>query len=680
MDIEDVAKTTWVQEVQKYFLQKNEKILIFDIDQEIQKTTRQTIEQMFKKGESYFRKIENETAFNCFQQAQSFKGKVFISLGAGYTGKIPSFCSVIHLKRPSDSAGRVFLDRPRLLPFLEDFDESQSLYLKRKLIYKQQRDFVFTKLDYFKSFEKWDEVFFGREKLPFRNGLLTLSEKHCPSSQEKLNFFLDQRLKWGLKYFELKDDKISNAFLKKVLLKIPPHQMLLSFRQKGGVLFKNLLNQMKFENLMADWPVEWGDIKNHEKISWIYSLHKREHDTFKRVLEKFPKKKNVHLKLAVEIFSFEELWQGHLWQKEDPCRRSFHPRSQDGRWKWYRLLFGPHQPLYFIREDYEEGVLDQPVMAESVRCGGGLSKNGFACVLGDPIEHSATPFEQQSFFEKYNLPIVSILMKEEEVHDANIKILKNFGMKFSAITSPLKRKFYQLLPHEKKSSKELAQKKLSEKLSQDKLSKEKTLSEKLSQDKLSKENKLSERFSQDSLDCSPVLSVNTLILTQKGWSSWNTDSEGALAFEQFIRQSGFRKVLVWGGGAVREVLDFVFSAAYLVSASHVASASLPSDSSVSSPHPHNDISFYSAQTGKLLKGSEQSPEVVIWAVGRSRMSVCMDPPQHWKPLYVLDLNYTEDSPGRAYAVKTKSQYVSGWLWFKAQAQAQRILFEKLKSQ
>ena len=94
----------------------------------------------------------------------------------------------------------------------------------------------------------------------------------------------------------------------------------------------------------------------------------------------------------------------------------------------------------------------------------------------------------------------------------------------------------------------------------------------------------------------------------------------------------------------------------------------------------NDTAFYSAQTGKLLKGSEQNPELVIWAVGRSRMSLCSAPPQNWKPLYVLDLNYTEDSPGREYAVKTKAQYLSGWLWFKTQAQAQRVLFEKLSMQ
>lgn len=657
------GKTTWIKEVEKYFLTKKEKVLNFDIDEEIQKTAQQNINQIFKKGEKFFRAIENNVFKECLQKAQFFKGKVFISLGAGYAGNFPSFCKVIHLKRYSDQAGRIFFDRPRLLSYGSSFDEYHKLYSKRNLIYKQQRDFVFTRPDYFKSFEKWDDIFLNGGRLPFRNALLTLSEKNCPSSPEKLNFFLNQRLKWGLKYFELKDDEISPILLEKILLKIPPHQILLSFRRKNSVLFKNLLNQIK--SVTVDWPLEWGRVplKKHEETSWIYSLHERGRKPLSRLLDQFPKKQNTHLKLAVEIFSFEELWQGHLWQKEDPLCRSFHPRSREGRWKWYRLLFGPHQPFYFIREDYEEGVLDQPVMAESVNCSRGISKHGFACVLGHPIEHSATPYEQRSFFEKYKLPVVSVLMKEEEVNNTNIKILENFGMKFSAVTSPLKKKFYYVFSSNKNQNSQ-------------------------------KDLKIIHTKNPD-----PVL--NTLILTKKGWRGFNTDRDGALAFKKFIHQSGFCKIAVWGGGAVRDVLDSVFSTHYFCEGENPVFKPTSGDShsygsdgcfkwnpkfyknltnQSSKLNNENDIAFYSAQTGKLLKGSEYHPELVIWAVGRSRMSVCIEPPQNWKPVYVLDVNYTEDSPGCEYAVKAKAQYLSGWLWFKAQAQAQRILFEKLRMQ
>lgn len=645
------GKTTWVKEVKKYFLQKNQRVLVFDVDQEIKSFTRQTIDQMFKKDESYFREIENRIAKECIKKARSFNGKVFISLGAGYKGSIPSFCKVIHLKRVSDRKGRIFFDRPRILSRLNSFDEYQELYSKRKLVYEKQRDLVLTRLDYFKFFQQWDKVFLGDEKLPFKNGVLTLSEKQCPSSQEKLDFFLDQKLKWGIKYFELKDSAISNIFLEKILLKIPLQQIIFSFRNRNNPLFENFFGRLTKKNITIDRPLEWGikyKIRNDKEMSWICSMHdRRPFESLHTVLDQFPKKQNMHLKLAVEIFSFEELWEGHLWQKEDPENRSFHPRSKDGRWKWYRLLFGPRQPLYFIREDDERGVLDQPVMAESVRCGQGHIEDKFACILGDPVEHSATPFEQQLFFKKYHLPVLSVLMREEEVTHKNMKILENFGMKFAAITSPLKKKFYQLCSVEKKS----------------------------------KKNLLIDKNS------SPVSALNTLILTKKGWCGFNTDVDGAFALKSCISQMGVNKIAIWGGGGVRDVLDFIFTLGGRDNLSTLTNESfnkiinefkLNADKNLK--HRKNskiDISFYSARTGKLLKGAEYEPDIVIWAVGRSQMLHCLYPPQHWKPIYVFDLNYTEDSPGREYAVSARSQYVSGWLWFKTQAQAQRILFEKL---
>jgi len=491
-------------------------------------------------------------------------------------------------------------------------------------------------------------VFIGDKQLPFKNGVLTLSEKNCPALQEKLDFFLDQKLKWGLKYFELKDDEISESFLKKILSKIPIEQILFSFRNVGSPLFPKFLNQRDIQKTAMDWPFEWkGEyaIKSHKNISWIYSLHERGSHSLSELLDRFSKKKSARLKLAVEIFSFEELWQGHLWQKEDPIYRSFHPRSKDGRWKWYRLLFGPHQSLYFIREDDEDGVQDQPVMAESVRCHQKNLENGFACVLGAPVKHSATPFEQHTFFKQYKLPVVPILMEEGEVTDRNIKILEDLGMKFSAITSPLKKSFYHLChANIKKTSK--AGLKISEKNS-------------------------------------PVSALNTLILKKHGWRGFNTDIDGALALQKRIHQMGLSKVAVWGGGGVRYVLDFIFGGTDDCSVLNekvfnkfINKLKLNNGKRVVN---HRYISFYSARTGKRLKGMEYNPDVVIWAVGRPRMSECLYPPSYWAPDCVFDLNYTDDSPGRGYALKTKSRYISGWLWFKVQAQAQRVLFKKLIS-
>ncbi len=69
-----------------------------------------------------------------------------------------------------------------------------------------------------------------------------------------------------------------------------------------------------------------------------------------------------------------------------------------------------------------------------------------------------------------------------------------------------------------------------------------------------------------------------------------------------------------------------------------------------------------------------SPKVVVWAVGRKRHKNF--PPDSWRPDTVVDLNYSDDSPGKEYAVKIGAKYVSGEIMFKAQAQQQREFWTK----
>ena len=60
------------------------------------------------------------------------------------------------------------------------------------------------------------------------------------------------------------------------------------------------------------------------------------------------------------------------------------------------------------------------------------------------------------------------------------------------------------------------------------------------------------------------------------------------------------------------------------------------------------------------------------------MSSCVFPPAPWKPQLVLDLNYTEDSPGREYALLVGADYISGKLMFEYQAKKQQKFFSKIK--
>ena len=71
---------------------------------------------------------------------------------------------------------------------------------------------------------------------------------------------------------------------------------------------------------------------------------------------------------------------------------------------------------------------------------------------------------------------------------------------------------------------------------------------------------------------------------------------------------------------------------------------------------------------------------MVWGVGRSNYSKKNSaawPPDSWRPGAVIDLNYSEDSPGREYAQRTVARYFSGLKMFRAQAEAQQRFWEKL---
>src|SRR5690606_3404672 len=107
---------------------------------------------------------------------------------------------------------------------------------------------------------------------------------------------------------------------------------------------------------------------------------------------------------------------------------------------------------------------------------------------------------------------------------------------------------------------------------------------------------------------------------------------------------------VWGGGGTRAMIRQVL------------------------PNAH----FYSARSGEPVKSSNASdaPDVVIWAVPRSRMQDSRWPEAAWRPRFVVDLNYTMDSPGREYAAKIPEvHYKSGLQMFKVQAEEQRCFWD-----
>jgi shikimate 5-dehydrogenase len=309
--------------------------------------------------------------------------------------------------------------------------------------------------------------------------------------------------------------------------------------------------------------------------------------------------KAEHYKLAVEVRDMVELWQGHQWYLEDPTRRSFMPVSADGRWNWYRLSHGRKMQIKFVREGFGSAP-DQPTLFDWIR----VQKTRvepFAAILGDPVDHSRTPAEQNKFFADKNMAVLSLRMPSIEFNEISLGILRRLGLTNAAVTAPLKEKAFALC-------------------------------------------------TEVTGEARALQSVNTLRWDShlNAWAGTNTD---IVALRTVLGSMALPdRVAVWGGGGTIAVLSQL----------------LP------------NAQFYSARTGEqrspetsTAPAAATQPQMVIWAVGRARMESCQYPPPEWRPHLVFDLNYSDDSPGREYALRAKARYISGIEMFHLQAQAQR---------
>lgn len=146
---------------------------------------------------------------------------------------------------------------------------------------------------------------------------------------------------------------------------------------------------------------------------------------------------------------------------------------------------------------------------------------------------------------------------------------------------------------------------------------------------------------------------NTLVFHQDSVAGTSTDETGfQKLLESFEKQSHLnlkdQKVVVWGGGGVLDSLK----------------DQLP------------QASFYSAQTAMPRAGQSavEAPDVLIWSAPR-KGGIQMPPPS-WKPTWVIDVNYAENSLGIEYAQMTGAHYISGADMFYAQAEAQVTFWKK----
>ena len=588
-----VGKTSFVKRVSDHYQKAKKKVAIYDLDKEIELRLGKTTFDLFRQeGEQAFRRYEEAVFTELMAEVQDKLRDIFIAMGAGYCGPWPEGVHKLWLRRDSDSVGRIFLDRPRLSNTVSPIEEYLERYEDRQKKYKSLKSETFFLREGFHFQEglghKAENTFLGFRKGSL-SGFLTLQPKDVTSKENLIEYYKKRR-QWGLKGFEIRDDILDSCQIIQALTVLPKEEVLYA-RRNNSILFQD-------EGLETDWALELG--KPQGKYSLV-SLHERE-SSILETLKKFRPYQRQHKKLSIFIENFKELELCHKWYLEDPENRSFLPRSQNGRWQWYRLLFHRKMKFSFLTED-KDNILDQPTFFECAEHLQNFEVKHFSAILGNPVKLSWTPANHQKFFSKFQMPVLWIQMDQTELKAETLSFLFSLGLKAAAVTSPLKKEIVAIA--------------------------------KAFQCHLSKSVKFSE-------------AANTMAVQGNQIFLENTDVEGFKKAVGFVKED--YKVAVWGGGGTRKMMQSVLPKA----------------------------SFYSARTANLISGPNLDRiDLLVWAVGRHNMPTTQWPIDSWSPKVVLDLNYSEDSPGREYALKVDALYTSGEVFFREQAKFQREFWEEV---
>lgn len=401
-----VGKTALLKRHKTYFPEIDH----FDLDQEIANHAAQSVSEFFAThGEAEFRRLEAQI-FSKLIKNESF----VIAVGGGFDiSTIPSAIERIYVSRRTDKDGRIFLNRPRLNLEMDSLDEYKFRYNQREPVFLKYSDWIYEMSEGITASEIEKAVF-----LPGFSSIesyVTLQPGHLRSLEK-------------FKNIELRTDVFSNDEILEFLKR--SHRFLVSIRTEKG---KSLLPLLK-DRCLIDWALEHGVPTPAElEMTAIISTHS---ESFAVALKSLEPYKSQHLKLCPIVKTWGELQAGYDWQKQEPDRRSFLPRTdplygESSVWRWFREYILPFQKLNFISQ-YSK-IQDQPSYYETIlRHSQEYSK--FSAVLGWPIEHSRTPGVHNNYF-KHSTFAVPL---DEMNFEIAIQFLISLGLKTAAVTSPLK--------------------------------------------------------------------------------------------------------------------------------------------------------------------------------------------------------------------------------------------------
>ncbi len=414
------GKSSLLKRLAQYFPDR----ICLDLDAEIERRYSKSIFEIFSEGEKNFRALEEKVLSEITQQNNSPK---IVALGAGFEGKIPAG-KIIWIRRESDSAGRVFFDRPRLNESVSPLEEYLERFAEREARYLKKADDVWTLPEGLFELCEFEKNFF-QSKINNLGGTLSLKPEHL--IRENFKEWVHSWITRGLEFFELRNDLLTETQLEKALSVIPKEKRLISLRPSGAWDIDSSQAQL------VDIDVELGSkkqLKNNEFYSW----HQKK-DSIKEsisFIEEFSNNINF-FKWSPIVNNLSELREIHNFLKEIPYIE-FYPRSPDSKnpkWNWYRLLKFKRYKLSFLRE--AQGTsLDQPTLTQVLMLPNYF--NEFAAILGDPVSHSYSPIFHYNFFNKRRMPYFAIPLSRDEVANENIEFLYSLGLRAASVTSPLK--------------------------------------------------------------------------------------------------------------------------------------------------------------------------------------------------------------------------------------------------
>lgn len=516
-----------------------------DLDDDISEHFSKSVSEIFsEKGEVFFRDQEIQV-FS--ERVKKSRRETWIAIGGGFeierlSTEILDLCEFIWVSRSSDERGRIFFDRPQLDPNLrplEEFSSRRKMRDQRFLRFAHRRHWVpeglglegFPPNPFLLATERLllidsDKIISlasGKSFFPesdksvlddddlradFSQFGWTLDASSLQSSERQL--YLKENLQRAeFQFIEVRDDLLSRTQMAEAFQNIPHEKILFSFR-----LPENFEDSLSFLKISARGNLFGVDVDveslSGDKLSFLSEIPAQ-----KRILSSHGSRPPWELiddtkwdsesftyKWSPLIESFEELEKKLSSLRDRPV--SFFPRSESGRWKWFRLLRAPFNEFNFLQMNVSTAP-DQPSAMEVLSFDPRF--DAFAAILGDPVDHSYSPVFHHAFFQlrKMNFLRIPFFLEEEP---RALKLLEGLGLRAAAITSPLKKRFIDEV------------------------------------DDLDPEAEL-------------LQSVNTIVWQTQGWKGFNTDILGFSSVIDEMPSGSDEQFLLWGGGGTKSMVERV---------------------------------------------------------------------------------------------------------------------------